>query len=50
MTILAIMACYKKAGYGFAIIAPISGQTIEFMGEIYVNDTNMRVILPDVFD
>jgi hypothetical protein len=50
MIISAIIACCKKAGYGSSIVAPISGQIIEFMGEIYVDDTNMLVILPDAFD
>jgi hypothetical protein len=50
MKIFTIMACYKKAGFGSLIIAPISEEVIEFMGEIYVDNTNMLVILPDVFD
>ncbi len=32
------------------IIAPISGEVIKFMGKIYINNTDMLVILPDVFD
>jgi hypothetical protein len=49
MKISTILACYKKAGFGSSIIAPIRGEVIIFMGEIYVEDTNMLVILPDVF-
>jgi hypothetical protein len=50
MKISTIMACYKKAGFGSSIIAPISGKVIEFMGKIFVDNTNMLFILPDVFD
>jgi hypothetical protein len=34
MLISTIMACYKKVGYGSSIVSPMSGVSIEFMGEI----------------
>jgi hypothetical protein len=50
MLISTIMACYKKAGYGSSIVSPMSGVSIEFMGKIYVDDSNLLVFLADKFD
>ncbi len=50
MKISPIMACYKKAGYGSLVVAPISSEVIEFIGEIYVDDSNLLVFLASVLD
>jgi hypothetical protein len=50
MLISTIMVCYKKAGYGSSIVSPMSGVSIEFMGNIYVVDSNLLVFLADEFD
>jgi hypothetical protein len=44
------MACYKKAGCGSSIVSPMSGVSIEFMGEIYVDDSDLLVFLADKFN
>jgi hypothetical protein len=49
MLISTIMACYKKAGYGSSIVSPMSGIIIEFMGEIYVDDSDLLVFLANKF-
>jgi hypothetical protein len=43
-----LMKCYHKAGHGSEVTSPISGELIEFMGEIYVNDTDLLTFLLDV--
>jgi hypothetical protein len=43
MLISTIMVCYKKAGYGSSIVSPMSGVSIEFMGKIYVDDSDLLV-------
>jgi hypothetical protein len=43
-----LMHCYKSRGYGSCIISPISGAVIDFLGEIYVDDTNLIVTHPDL--
>jgi hypothetical protein len=43
MLISLIMACYKKAGYRSSIVSPMSGVSIEFMGKIYVDDSDLLV-------
>ncbi len=50
MKISTIMACYKKAGYGSLVVAPISNEVIELMGEIYVDDFNILVFLAGILD
>ncbi len=45
-----ITACYKKAGYRSSIVSPMSGVSIEFMGKIYVDISNLLVFLADKFD
>jgi hypothetical protein len=42
------MHCYKSRGFGSRIISPISGAVINFLGEIYVDDTDLIVTHPDL--
>jgi len=42
------MHCYKSRGYGSSIISPFSGAVIDFLGEIYVDDTDLIVTHPDL--
>jgi hypothetical protein len=42
------MHCYKSQGYGSHIISPISGAVIDFLGEIYVDNTNLIVTHPNL--
>jgi hypothetical protein len=46
----AIMACYKKSGFGSSITSPMSGDATKFMGEIYIDDSNLLVCLAGVLD
>ncbi len=50
MLSLLLMKCYHKEGHGLAVTSPISGKLIEFMGEIYVNDTDLLTFFLDVPD
>jgi len=43
-----LMHCYKSRGFGSRIISPISGAVIDFLGEIYVDDTDLIVTHPDL--
>jgi len=43
-----LMHCYKSSGIGSRIISPISGAAINFLGEIYVDDTDLIVTHPDL--
>jgi hypothetical protein len=43
-----LMHCYKSRGFGLRIISPISGAAIDFLGEIYVDDTDLIVTHPDL--
>jgi hypothetical protein len=45
MLSLLLMRCYHKKGHGLMVISPISGKTIEFMGGIYVDDTDLLTFL-----
>jgi hypothetical protein len=45
-----LMKCYHKEGHGSAITSSISGKLSKFMGEIYVNDTDLLTFLLDVPD
>ncbi len=45
-----MMACYKKSGFGSSITSPMSKDAIKFMGEIYVDDSNLLVCLARVLD
>jgi hypothetical protein len=44
------MVCYKEAGYGSSIFSPMSGVSIEFMDEIYIDNSNLLEFLADKFD
>jgi hypothetical protein len=45
-----MMSVYRRGNHVSTLVLPISGEAIKFMGEIYVDDTNLLTILPDVFD
>jgi len=42
-----LMHCYKRQGFGSRILSPISGSIIDFLGEIYVDDTDLIVTRPE---
>jgi hypothetical protein len=42
------MHCYKSRGFGPRIISPISGAVIDFLREIYVDDTDLIVTHPNL--
>jgi hypothetical protein len=42
-----LMHCYERQGFGSRIISPISGAIINFLGEIYVNDTDLIITRPE---
>ena len=42
------MHCYKSRGFGSRIISPISRAVIDFLGEIYVDDTDLIVTHPNL--
>ena len=42
-----LMHCYKRQGFGSRILSPISGVIIDFLGEIYVDDTDLIVTRPE---
>ncbi len=46
MISLLLMHCYQFQGYRFRLISPISGTIIDFLGEIYVNNTDLIVTRP----
>jgi hypothetical protein len=41
------MHCYEHQGFGSRIISPISGTIIDFLGEIYVDDTDLIITRPE---
>jgi hypothetical protein len=41
------MHCYQCQGFGLRIISPISGAIINFLGEIYVDDTDLIITWPE---
>ncbi len=45
-----MMLVYHKQGHISTLVSPISGTKIEFMGEIYVDNTNLLTILADKYD
>jgi hypothetical protein len=45
-----MMSAYKKGGHGSVLISPISGIPTEFLGEIFVDDTDLFTMLPDIFN
>jgi hypothetical protein len=38
-----LMHCYEQQGFGLQIISPISGTIIDFLGERYVDDTDLII-------
>jgi hypothetical protein len=42
------MHCYQFQGYGSQFISPISGTIIDFLGEIYVDNTDLIVTRPNL--
>jgi hypothetical protein len=42
------MNCYRHKEFGSRIILPISSAIIDFLGEIYVDDTDLIVTHPDL--
>jgi hypothetical protein len=44
-----MMSMYRKGGHVSTITSPISGTPIEFMGEIFVDNTNLLTMLQDTF-
>jgi hypothetical protein len=42
------MHCYKSRGFGSRIVSPIGGIAIDFLAEIYVDDTDLIVTHPDL--
>ena len=45
-----MMNVYRRGDHVSTLVSPISEKTIEFMGEIYVDDTDLLTKLPEVFD
>jgi hypothetical protein len=43
----ALMHCYERQGFGLRIISPISGAIIDFLGEIYDDDTDSIITRPE---
>jgi hypothetical protein len=43
-----LMHCYQFQGYGSRFISPISGTIIDFLREIYVDDTDLIVTHPNL--
>ena len=43
-----LLHCYDKNGYGLAILSPISQELIAFLGNMYVDDTNLVVTKPHI--
>jgi hypothetical protein len=42
-----LMHCCERQGFGLRIISPISGAIIDFLGEIYVNNTDLIITQPE---
>jgi hypothetical protein len=45
-----MMLAYQKQGHISTLVSPISGARIEFMGEIYLDNSNLLTILADKYD
>ena len=43
-----LMHCYQRQGFGSKLLSPISGKIIEFMGEMFVDDTDLIITRPDL--
>jgi len=48
MLSLVLLHCYKRQGFGSCLISPISGAIIHFMGQVYVDDTDLLVTDPEL--
>ena len=44
-----MMSVYRQGGHVSTLASPIGGTPIEFMGEIFVDDTDLLTMLQDVF-
>ncbi len=42
------MHCYRHQGFGLRIISPIIGAIINFLGEIYVDNTDLIITRPEM--
>jgi hypothetical protein len=42
-----LIHCYQRQGFGLCIISLISGAIINFLGEIYVDDTDLIITQPE---
>jgi len=42
-----LMHCYKRQGFGSSILSPISLALILFLGEMYVDDTDLIIMKPE---
>jgi hypothetical protein len=42
-----LMHCYKQQGFGSRIILLMSSAIIDFLGKIYVDDTNLIITRPE---
>jgi hypothetical protein len=42
-----LMHCYQHQGFGLRIISPMSEAIIDFLGEIYVDDTDLIITRPE---
>ena len=45
-----MMNVYYPGGHMSATVSPISGELVEFMGEIYIDDTDLLTFLLDVYE
>ncbi len=43
-----LMHGYQRKGFGSCILSPICGVIIDFLGKIYVDDTDLIVTRPDL--
>ena len=42
-----LMHCYRRQGFDSRILSPMSGAIIDFLGEIYVDDTDLIITRPE---
>ncbi len=45
-----MMSVYHSGNHVSTLVLPITGDVIEFMGEIYVDNTDLLTILQDIFN
>lgn len=43
-----LMHCYRRQGFGSRVVSPISGLLLEFMGEMFVDDTDLIMMRPEL--